>query len=164
MPANEESHRSGEPCEKRLSKDLAISFCNAMLRRCWSWSPHKFSLKSSPDAKAVALASSDQTLRACGPHLPPVASTMSGVNEKPWSLHCRFVSRWLHLKSSYRTSGASGSRAEVARSSSRNPLVTAKSQAAAGPPAIWGCTRRRGDASCARSGRRGRSRFHRRVG
>ena len=65
---------------------------------------------------------------------PHVATTMSGVNEKPWSLHCRFVSRWLHLKSSYRTSGASGSRAEAATISSRNPLVAAKSQAAAGPP------------------------------
>ena len=93
-----------------------------------------FSVASSPAANAEDFASSDQTHLAIFPQPPPTASMIIGMNVMPCAEHWFLVSRWLHLKSSYLVSAASPSWDDSARTSSRTPLVTAKSQQAGGPP------------------------------
>ena len=80
---------------------------------------------SSPDAKALCLASLLHTLWAAGPQPPPSASHIIGINDIPSSWQAASVSKWVLLMSSYVLVAAEPSKADLLTMSPRRPLVTA---------------------------------------
>ena len=70
---------------KRLRHALAFSRCSVMERRWRRKIALERSVWSSPIAKVLFLASSDQTPRAILPQPPPTASITIGMKVMPWA-------------------------------------------------------------------------------
>ena len=116
-------------CLRRMA--LAFSRCKIMPKRCRIFMATSSS--RSPVIEDCSLASSWKILCAWGPHPPPSASAIMGMNEMPSSRHWRSVSWYSLLKSSYARTVTPGSMAARLAMSSRSPLVTARSKAAGRP-------------------------------
>ena len=87
----------------------------------------------SPVSSDLYLASSFQTAWLAGPHPPPSASHMRGINWIPASEQTVSVFRCVLLKSSYPFTATEPSSAVRSIKSLLSPLVTAKSRAAGAP-------------------------------
>ena len=116
---------------KRRKIALAFSLCRIKPRDCNS--RDAIIELDSPVKTDFCWASKLHTRLAAGPHPPPSASQMMGINPTPSSWHLDFVSMQAHLKSSYFFVTELPSSADLFTTSDLRPLVTAKSKAAGVP-------------------------------